>query len=414
MTTDRESTSTHPATGVRTDEPPRGSLRRSPLLAAEFPRWTRAAWSWLHAVSYHSDRDGDGRRFGRAVHAMSMLLPCDVCGHHMREYLATHVPPNDSAGTPSPGEAPHGGWGAYLVGLHNDINTRAGKPTVPERSVRMAYLCDYPVPGVDWDDAKFASFWEFVAAATAIVSMRLHVHNTGPVRDVHDYTKALWEFVVSGVEATRTKHHGGVVTEHLGTVCGGSTNPLPRPRDVLLAVHGVYTQCYGTGGIGVADHGSQRCTDEARAWAWAVVGPVAPILLGESDWASLAPGTEDPHRTLFEDYKELRGRAVPGSLVDTARPGPFDVPRAVNVQLLVRSEPCTPTIAIGPVHDTVAEPSTGQCMRSTTETVSRCARHRRVGCIVAGCVVGGCIVALVLVMLYVRRRRSGHPGRQDT
>jgi hypothetical protein len=67
-------------------------------------RWSRSCWDWLHSAESIPVE---------LLETLALLLPCTICGAHMRAFLKKH-----------PASVPVCEW---VVDLHNDVNRRAGK-----------------------------------------------------------------------------------------------------------------------------------------------------------------------------------------------------------------------------------------------------------------------------------------------
>ena len=87
--------------------------------------WGPGVWEWLHRLPQH------GESVFRIASCLDHLcLPCPHCQEHYNQYKAEHpvldLKTRDEAF-------------AWINGLHNDVNERLDKPTVPDQSCFEKY-----------------------------------------------------------------------------------------------------------------------------------------------------------------------------------------------------------------------------------------------------------------------------------
>jgi hypothetical protein len=94
--------------------------------------WGPNAWKFLHTVTfaYPPNPSIDQQRAADSFFSsLAPLLPCSECQTHYTSELATHPPDTRSGATLS----------AWLVDLHNRVNTRLGKPQYSYEQAVQAY-----------------------------------------------------------------------------------------------------------------------------------------------------------------------------------------------------------------------------------------------------------------------------------
>jgi hypothetical protein len=94
--------------------------------------WGPNAWKFLHTVTfaYPSNPSIDQQRAADSFFSsLAALLPCSECQTHYTTEIATHPPDSRSGATLS----------AWLVDLHNRVNTRLGKPQYTYDQAVLAY-----------------------------------------------------------------------------------------------------------------------------------------------------------------------------------------------------------------------------------------------------------------------------------
>merc|ERR1719230_862583 len=87
--------------------------------------WGPSMWRSLHCIAHHMPPRLPGESqesFKAMVNSLPQLLPCKVCGDHLKQYLAED-PVNSHLGTRDDMEQ-------WLVRLHNKVNLGIGKPAL--------------------------------------------------------------------------------------------------------------------------------------------------------------------------------------------------------------------------------------------------------------------------------------------
>lgn len=107
-------------------------------MATPLNTWGPSCWHFLHCVGFtYEERATSSDRVAMYAFLRSVgdVLPCKRCRAHYKEHIATHV-----RGAHAPVLAGREALSAYLVAMHNDVNVRLGKPTVPYAAVRARYM----------------------------------------------------------------------------------------------------------------------------------------------------------------------------------------------------------------------------------------------------------------------------------
>jgi len=111
---------------------PHRRRHRMPLLF--LGQWGPAAWTFLHAATWtypEQPTDPERARMDAFFRAVPHVLPCTVCGGH----FSRHVDESLTGALASRDTLTR-----WLVGVHNDVNRRTGKPERTYESVREDYL----------------------------------------------------------------------------------------------------------------------------------------------------------------------------------------------------------------------------------------------------------------------------------
>ncbi len=116
--------------------------------------WGPHAWRLLHSISFAyptKPSEIERRRTKEFFTSLQHVLPCPDCRHHFARLLREK--PIDDALTSQDL------FCRWLVGAHNDVNERLGKPHMPFESVKTKYeslrgICQLPQTGSTLTDAS--------------------------------------------------------------------------------------------------------------------------------------------------------------------------------------------------------------------------------------------------------------------
>ena len=101
--------------------------------------WGPRLWRMFHLLAEVSDRNDLYLLWPVFLRLTATIMPCAACRHHLGTYLRTHVIARLPAKKPATGPAVQARIRADLFALHNDVNTRLGKPVLPEAELRTLY-----------------------------------------------------------------------------------------------------------------------------------------------------------------------------------------------------------------------------------------------------------------------------------
>ena len=116
-------------------------------------RWGASGWTLLHCVGFsypEAPTYAERRDMLAFLTSVGYVLPCKKCRAHYTAYVNTHLRSPDS-----PALQNRDTLSRFLCDLHNDVNRRLGRPTMPYEDVRRIYTED--------DD------WSMVALCVAVV-----------------------------------------------------------------------------------------------------------------------------------------------------------------------------------------------------------------------------------------------------
>lgn len=103
--------------------------------------WGKSGWNLLHAISFKypvSDASKIQREaFYSLLSGLGYVLPCESCRAHLREYL--NDPGTGITGPDSSHLDTRESISRWMVGFHNDVNTRIGKPVMTYAAVEELY-----------------------------------------------------------------------------------------------------------------------------------------------------------------------------------------------------------------------------------------------------------------------------------
>ena len=108
--------------------------------------WAHETWKFIHRFSFYVDMhefaSADAQAaFHDILRNLPRVLPCDDCRGHMAAYLAQHPLP-----LPQCAASCEFANARYCVDLHNSVNIRQGKPTVPFEVVHAQYTGEAAPP----------------------------------------------------------------------------------------------------------------------------------------------------------------------------------------------------------------------------------------------------------------------------
>lgn len=94
--------------------------------------WGPHAWEFMHAASFAFPPNPsweERQAYGMFYHQIAKILPCEECRAHFTATLTNMPPQTQSRDTLT----------KWLVDVHNAVNVRLGKPTVPYATVAAKY-----------------------------------------------------------------------------------------------------------------------------------------------------------------------------------------------------------------------------------------------------------------------------------
>jgi hypothetical protein len=97
------------------------------MSASDRTIWGPLVWGFFHVLAELSDRKDIYLLWSSMLRVTANILPCDLCRHHMKEYLTIHafVPKNwiQQTGQQNASQIQH-----WLHTFHNSVNERLKKP----------------------------------------------------------------------------------------------------------------------------------------------------------------------------------------------------------------------------------------------------------------------------------------------
>jgi len=99
--------------------------------------WGPRLWRMLHLLAEVSDRNDLYLLWPAFLKQTAAVMPCAACRHHLATYLRTHAIIRFRSKTPVTGPAVRQKVRADLFTLHNDVNTRLGKPAATEADLAV-------------------------------------------------------------------------------------------------------------------------------------------------------------------------------------------------------------------------------------------------------------------------------------
>ena len=99
--------------------------------------WGPRLWRMFHLLAEVSDRNDLYLLWPAWLRQTATIMPCATCRHHLGNYMRTHVIARLPAKTPATGPLVRQRVRADLFALHNDVNTRLGKPVFIENDLAV-------------------------------------------------------------------------------------------------------------------------------------------------------------------------------------------------------------------------------------------------------------------------------------
>lgn len=133
----------------------------------DFDAWGPPFWKVAHAITFDYPEANPTKeqkeRVERFFAMMPWFLPCGVCGSHFINTVATQHPFSETT------TAGRDALSRWLVDVHNTVNTRLKKPTVPYDQVYRYFLVDARTPLRSCERTCPASQRDGLAIALAVV-----------------------------------------------------------------------------------------------------------------------------------------------------------------------------------------------------------------------------------------------------
>ena len=96
--------------------------------------WGPSIWYTIHIMAFSlqaTPTDEENASFKNFIYALPDILPCKICGEHLRENLKTLPPPLKEGGD---------AIFRWTIRLHNTVNKQLGKPTLTDDEAIAAML----------------------------------------------------------------------------------------------------------------------------------------------------------------------------------------------------------------------------------------------------------------------------------